>query len=70
MLKKGNSYNFYQVLKLFYEELINEWVSAENQASKFAEKGAKIVIILDNPSFPKKEDYLKRIEREMPNLHL
>ena len=58
------------MLKLFYEELINEWVSAENQASKFAEKGAKIVIILDNPSFPKKEDYLKRIEREMPNLHL
>ena len=29
-LKKGNSYNFYQVLKLFYKELINEWVSARS----------------------------------------
>jgi hypothetical protein len=29
------------VLKLFYEELINEWVSAGNQASEFAEKKQK-----------------------------
>jgi transposase len=58
------------VLKLFHEELLNEWVSAGNQASKFADKGAKIVIIRDNASFHKKEEYLKRIETEMPNLHV
>ena len=58
------------MLKLFYEELINEWISAGNQASKFADKGAKIVIILDNASFHKKEEYLKKIDTEMPNLHL
>ena len=69
-LKKGNSYNFYQVLKLFYKELINEWVSAGNQASEFAEKGAKVVLILDNANFHKKEHYIKKIEAEMPNLHL
>jgi transposase len=45
-------------------------VSAGNQASQFAEKGAKIVIVLDNASFHKKEEYLKKIEPEMPNLHL
>ena len=44
------------MLKLFYEELINEWVSAGNQASQFAEKKAKIVLILDNASFHKKEE--------------
>lgn len=68
-IKKGNSHNFYQVLKLFYEELINEWVSAGNLASEFADKGAKIVIILDNTSFHKKEEYLKIIKTEMPNVH-
>jgi len=68
-LKKGNSHNFYKVLKIFYEQLINEWVSAGNQASEFAEKGAKIVLVLDHASFHKKEEYLKRIETEMPNLH-
>ncbi|MEG4067237.1 hypothetical protein QUA42_07740 [Microcoleus sp. Pol11C2] len=44
-------------------------VLASNQASQFAEKVAKIVIILDNPSFPKKEEYLKKLETEMPNLY-
>jgi transposase len=69
-LNKGNSHNFYKVLIIFYEELINEWVSAGNQASEFAEKGAKIVIVLDNASFHKKEEYLKKNETEMPNLYL
>ena len=31
-------------------------------------KGTKIFLILDNVSFYKKEDFLKKIAREMPNL--
>jgi transposase len=69
-LDKGNADNFYKVLKIFYQELINEWVEAGNQAKEFAKNGAKIVIILDNASFHKKEEYIKKIETEMPNLHL
>jgi transposase len=69
-LDKGNADNFYKVLKIFYQELINEWVEAGNQAKDFAGKGAKIVIILDNASFHKKEEYIEKIEAEMPNLHL
>lgn len=69
-LNKGNSNNFYRVLKIFYQELINEWVEAGNQSSEFAEKGAKIVIILDNASFHKKKEYLEKIETELPNIHL
>jgi len=69
-LDKGNAENFYNVLKIFYQELIHEWIEAGNQTKDFTEKGAKIVIILDNASFHKKEEYIKRIEAEMPNLHL
>ena len=69
-LNKGNSQNFYEVLKIFYEELINEWVEAGNQPKDFTEKGAKIVIILDNASFHNKDEILKLIEKEMPNIHL
>jgi transposase len=69
-LDKGNADNFYKVLKIFYQELINEWVEAGNPAKDFAEKGAKIVIILDNASFHKKEEYIEKVEAEMPNLHL
>jgi transposase len=69
-IQKGDSLTFYQVLKSFYEELIKEWMSAENSGEDFQEKGAKIVIILDNASFHKKEDILKKIEEDMPNIHL
>ncbi len=36
----------------------------------YATKGPKIVIILDNASYHKKEEILKQIELEMPNIHL
>ena len=69
-LQKSNSKNFYKVLKIFYREIINEWIEAGNKREDFTEKGAKIVIILDNASFHKKEEYIKKIEAEMPNIHL
>ena len=69
-LDTSNADNFYKVLEIFYQELINEWVKAGNQAKDFAQKGAKIVIILDNASFHKKAGYIEKIEAEMPNLLL
>lgn len=69
-LDVGNANNFYKVLESFYQELIYEWVEAGNQAEEFAERGAKIVIILDNASFHKQKESIKKIEAEMPNLHL
>ena len=69
VISKGDSDNFYKVIKIFYQELICEWVEGGNQASYFGEKRPKIVIILDNASFHKKEECLKKFETEMPNLH-
>ncbi len=64
------SESFYEVLKIFYQELVNEWIEARNNREDFADKGAKIVIILDNASFHKKQEYIQKIEAEMPNIHL
>lgn len=69
-LKKSNSNNFYEVLKLFNQELINEWIDAGNSQEDFRENGPQIVIILDNASFHKKLDVIRCIETEMPNMHL
>ena len=69
-IQKGDSQTFYEVMQGLYKELIKEWVEAGNRAEDFAEKGAKVVIILDNASFHKKEEVLKKIELEMPNIHL
>ncbi len=69
-INKGDSENFYQVMKGFYTELVNEWVKKGNKAEQFQEEGQKIVRILDNASFHKKEEILNKIEAEMPNIHL
>ena len=69
-MSKSDSKNFYEVLKIFDQELINEWSETGNKREDFCLEGPKIVIILDNASFHKKEEYIKKIESEMPNIHL
>ena len=69
-IDQGNGDNFYKVLKIFNQELINEWILAGNQAKDFGEKGPKIIIILDNASFHKKQEYISKIDTEMPNIYL
>ena len=69
-VKKGNSQSFKEVLKVFYEEIVSEWVEAGNKKENFAESGPKLVIVLDNASFHKKAEMLKEIEIEMPNIQL
>jgi transposase len=80
----GNSVNFHLVLTTFYEDLKQEWIAAGNLAEDFQEKrsssgrvprpwnepkqGCKILMILDNASFHKKEETLQKIAAEMPNL--
>jgi hypothetical protein len=44
-------------------------VESGNQASGFTEKKPKIVIFIDNASFPKKKECLDKNETERPNLH-
>ena len=64
----GNSVNFYLVLQTFYEDLKQEWIAAGNLSKDFQEKGCKILLVLDNASFHKKEEVLQQIATEMPNL--
>jgi DDE superfamily endonuclease len=69
-VNQGNSESFFEVLKLFYEEMIKEWIVAGNQREDFAKYGPKLVIILDNASFHKQAEMIKEIESEMPNIQL
>ena len=67
---KSKSESSHQVLETFYEELISEWVEDGNKAEDFPDKGPQIVMIIDNASFHKKEEYRNLIKSEMPNIHL
>ncbi len=67
---KGNSDNFYLTLKVLYQEVKYEWISAGNKDKDFSDSGPKILIVLDNASFHKKEEIIDRIKQEMPNIIL
>ena len=69
-IEKGDAETFYQSLKSLQEIIIEEWVKEGNKTEYFPKKGPKIVIILDNASFHKKADILRKIEKEMPNIRL
>ncbi len=70
MITQGNSESFYQQLNKFYEEIIKEWVEAGNRAEDFTEKGPKIIIFLDNASYHKKQEMVKKIKKELPKIEL
>lgn len=69
-IKTGNSQNFKSVLCTFYKDLKREWVEQGNKEEDFNNNGPKIVIILDNASFHKKQEIIDEITKEMPNIIL
>ncbi len=70
VIKKGNSETFYKQLKQLNNQICQEWEAQGNNPQEFREKGPKIVIILDNASFHKKQEFLDKIESELPNIKL
>jgi transposase len=69
-LKTSNSESFYNVLQVFYKELIQEWCDSGKSAHDFSVNGPKIIIILDNASFHKKAEFIQKIGENMPNIQL
>jgi len=70
VIKKGNADVFYEQIKRLNDLLLKEWIEQRNKIEYFKKCSAKIVIILDNASFHKRQDILEKIEAEMPNIIL
>jgi transposase len=69
-IDKGNSKSFYEHLKQLNEDIKKEWIEQGNIESEFAQNGPKILIVLDNASYHKKQETIGKIERELPNIQL
>lgn len=69
-IDKGNADSFYNQLQQLNAFVKTEWVDLGNQAGDFEEKGPKILIILDNASYHKRQDILRCIEQNLPNIQL
>jgi transposase len=69
-MDQGNSESVYANLAKLTEFVKQEWVEAGNLAPEFEERGPKILLVLDNASYHKKQAMLDQIATDFPNLHL
>jgi transposase len=69
-IEQGNSESVYANLAKLNEFVKQEWVEAGNLATEFEQTGPKIVLVLDNASYHKKQTLLDQIAIDFPNLHL
>ena len=69
-IKKGNADVFYEQLHQLNKFIKSEWINQGNCVVDFHEKGPKIVLILDNASYHKRQDILDKISQELPNFIL
>ena len=69
-IKKGDADIFLEQLQQFNELIRKEWVNQGNRFENFQAYGPRIILILDNASFHKRQDILSRISEELPNFRL
>ena len=69
-IKKGNADTFLSQLQHFNELIKQEWVNKGNRSLDFQSHGPKIILILDNASFPKRQDILIQVSKELPHFRL
>ena len=69
-IKRGNADIFLEQLQEFNELIKQEWVNQGNRSEDFPLHGPRIILILDNASFHKRQDILIRLSEELPNFRL
>lgn len=69
-MRKGNADIFLEQLHQFNEFIKQEWVSQGNRAEDFPSQGPRILLILDNASFHKRQDILSKVSQELTNFRL
>ena len=69
-IKKGNADIFYEQLQELNKLVKKEWIDKGNRAEDFQEFGPKVILILDNASYHKRQDITGKISQELPNFIL
>ena len=67
---KGNGESFFEQLGKLSKFVFAEWVSQGNKPELYERIGPRVLIILDNASYHKRQDIIEKIEQLLPNIHL
>jgi len=68
-IDKGNAENFFEQLEHLNEFVKQEWIEQGN-SSELYEKKVRVLVILDNTSYHKRQDIIDKIEQALPNIQL
>ena len=69
-IDKGNADSFFEQLKQLNDFVFQEWVEQGNSVELYERIGPRILIILDNVSYHKRQDIVAQIEQVLPNTQL
>lgn len=69
-IDKGNADSFFEQLVKLNEFVFTEWVRQGNLAELHERIGPRVLLILDNASYHKRQDIIDKIEQALPNIHL
>jgi len=69
-IDKGNADSFFEQLVKLNEFIKQEWVEQGNQAELYEKIGPRVLVILANASYHKRQDIIGKIEQTLTNIHL
>ncbi len=69
-IDKGNAENFFEQLSHLNEFVKQEWSEQGNQFELYEKIGPRVLVILDNASYHKRQDIIEKIEQALPNIQL
>jgi transposase len=67
---RGNADSFFEQLEKLNKFVLQEWVEQGNLAELYERIGPRVLVILDNASYHKRQDIIEKIEKTLPNIQL
>jgi transposase len=67
---KGNADSFLEQLVKLNDFVKQEWTRQGNSSELYERIGPRVLVILDNASYHKRQDIIDKIEQTLPNIHL
>lgn len=69
-IDKGNADVFFEQLEHLNEFIKQEWTEQGNSSELYEKIGPRVLVILDNASYHKRQDIVDKIEQAIPNIQL
>ena len=69
-IDKGNAESFFEQLEHLNEFVKQEWIEQGNSSELYEKIGPRVLVILDNASYHRRQDIIDKIEQALPNIQL